>query len=169
MITKLVNIYAPIAIRVVKPPVSGKVDNVTMSLGDIKKCLYARATVYEVLADGTTVKLTLKNYRDDHSHLIKPVVPDTTDDDVVADNEADYGEIIDDNIDEKINAEINVEPESDIVNEDVNNPTEDGIIESDVSENVPNTLVEPTELDIQDVPKKNTSINKKKKNTNNNR
>ena len=162
MITKLVNVYAPIAIRVVKPPVSGKVDNVTMSLGDIKKCLYARATVYEVLADGTTVKLTLKNYRDDHSHLIKPVVPDSTDDDVVVNIEVDSGEIVDDNIDEKMNAEIDVEPESDIVDAD-------NIIESDVSENVPNTLVEPTELDVQDVPKKNTSTNKKKKNTNNNR
>lgn len=169
MITKLVNIYAPIAIRVVKPPVSGKVDNVTMSLGDIKKCLYARATVHEVLADGTTVKLTLKNYRDDHSHLIKPVAPDSTDDDVVVNNEVDSGEIVENNIDEKMNTEIDVEPESDIVDEDVNNTTEDCIIESDVSENVPNTLVEPTELDVQDVPKKNTSTNKKKKNTNNNR
>ena len=167
MITKLVNVYAPIAIRVVKPPVSGKVDNVTMSLGDIKKCLYARATVHEVLADGTTVKLTLKNYRDDHSHLIKPVAPDSTDDDVVVNNEVDSGEIVDDNIDEKMNAEIDIEPESDIIDEDANNTTEDGIIESDVSENVPNTLVEPTELDVQDVPKKNTSTNKKKKNTNN--
>jgi hypothetical protein len=169
MITKLVNIYAPIAIRVVKPPVSGKVDNVTMSLGDIKKCLYARATVHEVLADGTTVKLTLKNYRDDHSHLIKPVAPDTTEDDVVVNNEVDSGEIVDDNIDAKMNAEIDVEPESDIIDEDANNTTEDGIIESDASENVPNALVEPTELDVQDVPKKNTSTNKKKKNTNNNR
>ena len=167
MITKLVNIYAPIAIRVVKPPVSGKVDNVTMSLGDIKKCLYARATVHEVLADGTTVKLTLKNYRDDHSHLIKSTVPDTTND-VVVDNEVDCGEITDNNIDEKINAEINVEPESDIINEDVNNTTEDGIIESEVSENVPNALVESTEPNIQNIPKKNTSANKKKKNTNNN-
>ena len=168
MITKLVNVYAPIAIRVVKPPVSGKVDNVTMSLGDIKKCLYARATVHEVLADGTTVKLTLKNYRDDHSHLVKPAVPDTTEDNVVVDNEVDHGEIIDDNIDEKINADINVEPKSDIVDEAVNNTTEDDIIESDVSENVPNTVVESTDLNIQTAPKKNTSTNKKKKNTNNN-
>lgn len=168
MITKLVNIYAPIAIRIVKPPVSGKVDNATMSLGDIKKCLYARATVYEVLADGTTVKLTLKNYRDDHSHLVKPATPDTTDDDVEVDNEVDCGEIIDDNIDEKINEEINVESESDIINEDVNNTTEEGIIESDISENVPNTLVGSNELNVQATPKKNTSTNKKKKNTNNN-
>ena len=169
MITKHVNIYAPIAIRVVKPPVSGKVDNVTMSLGDIKKCLYARATVYEVLADGTTIKLNLKNYRSDHSHLVKPVAPDTTEDDVVVNNEVDSGEIVDDNIDEKMNAEIDVEPESDIIDEDVNNTTEDGIIEFDVSENIPNAVVEPTELDVQDVQKKNTSTNKKKKNTNNNR
>ena len=167
MITKLVNIYAPIAIRVVKPPVSGKVDNVTMSLGDIKKCLYARATVHEVLADGTTIKLTLKNYRSDHSHLVKPVAPDTTDD-VVVDNEVDCGGIIDDNVDEKINAEINVEPDSDIINEDINNTTEDGIIEYDVTENVPNALVESTEPNVQTTPKKNTSTNKKKKNTNNN-
>lgn len=168
MITKLVNIYAPIAIRVVKPPVSGKVDNVTMSLGDIKKCLYARATVYEVLADGTTIKLNLKNYRDDHSHLIKHVSPDTAADNVVVDNEVDYGEIIDDNIDEKINEEINVEPESDIIDEAANNITGESVIEFNISENVPNAIVESSDLNIQTTPKKNTSTNKKKKNTNNN-
>lgn len=66
MKTKLVNVYAPIAIRSINPPIHGRKKNVTMSLSDILKCIYNRAVIDEILPDGSTIRLTSKNYRDDH-------------------------------------------------------------------------------------------------------
>jgi len=63
--TKIVNIKATIPVRDVTPPISGTRTNIKMTLSDILKCLCRRAIVEQVLSDGSTVRLTTKNFRDD--------------------------------------------------------------------------------------------------------
>lgn len=60
--TKKVNINAPVAIRNITPPIYGTCNNIIMSTGDILKCLCKRAVVDEILPDGSTIRLTMKNY-----------------------------------------------------------------------------------------------------------
>ena len=60
--TKRVSIDAPIPIRTLKPVIYGYVPEEILSTGDILKCLCKRAKVYELLPDGTKVKLTYSNY-----------------------------------------------------------------------------------------------------------
>lgn len=67
VMTKRVNIDAPTAIRALNPPLLGKANNIIMSTGDILKCLCKRAKVYEVLPDGTTIRLNMANYYLDNS------------------------------------------------------------------------------------------------------
>lgn len=64
--TKRVNINAPVAIRTITPPIYGRVSNIVMTTGDILKCLCKRAVVDEILPDGSTVRLTMKNYYTDN-------------------------------------------------------------------------------------------------------
>ena len=64
--TKLVNIDAKIPVRNIDPPVYGKCERVVMTTGDILKCLLRRATIHEILPDGSTVKLTTQNYFTDN-------------------------------------------------------------------------------------------------------
>ena len=82
MMTKLVNINAPIAIRNIKPPIYGVCNNVVMTTGDILKCLCKRAIIDEILPDGSTVRLTMKNYYTDNGagldasiHEVKNIEP----------------------------------------------------------------------------------------------
>lgn len=70
-IVKTVNVNATIPIRNITPPMYGKYMNIKMTVSDILKCLCRRAIVEEVLSDGTTVRLNMKNFRDDHSTLVK--------------------------------------------------------------------------------------------------
>lgn len=64
--TKRVNINAPVAIRNITPPIYGVCKNVIMSTGDILKCLCKRAIVDEILLDGSTVRLNMRNYYTDN-------------------------------------------------------------------------------------------------------
>ena len=69
--TKRVNIKAPVAIRTITPPIYGTIRNIEMTTSDILKCLCRRAIVEEILDDGSTVRLSMKNYYLDNN---KPVV-----------------------------------------------------------------------------------------------
>lgn len=76
--TKRVNINAPVAIRNITPPIYGTCNNIVMSTGDILKCLCKRAKMEEILPDGSTVVLTMKNYYTDNgagldAEKVKPV------------------------------------------------------------------------------------------------
>lgn len=64
--TKRVNINASVAIRNITPPIYGVCKNVIMSTGDILKCLCKRAIVDEILPDGSTVRLNMRNYYTDN-------------------------------------------------------------------------------------------------------
>lgn len=70
---KRVNIYAPVAIRTITPPIYGTCNDIMMTSGDILKCLCKRATVEEILSDGTKVRLTMKNYCLDNEPVVKKV------------------------------------------------------------------------------------------------
>lgn len=72
---KKVNITAPIPIRTVFPNIYGKVDGVMMTPSNILKCLIARATVYEVLSDGSLCKLNYNNYNKVNKPLIRSTKP----------------------------------------------------------------------------------------------
>ena len=60
--TKVVNIYPSMPITGVNPPIRTTVKRVTKSIEEIRACLMARATIEEVLADGSTVRLNIGNY-----------------------------------------------------------------------------------------------------------
>lgn len=60
--TKRVNIQARTAVRNTNPPIYGTINDIIMSTGDILKCLVKKATVDEILPDGSTVRLNYKNY-----------------------------------------------------------------------------------------------------------
>ena len=70
---KRVNVNAPIPIRTVTPYIYGRLENVSMSPSTILKCLIGRATVYEILSDGTLLKLNEKNYSTENKPAGKKV------------------------------------------------------------------------------------------------
>ena len=68
---KVVNINATIPIVNVTPQLYGYREGIKMTLSDILKCLMRRAIIHEVMPDGSTIRLTLKNFRDDNRALMK--------------------------------------------------------------------------------------------------
>lgn len=64
---KKVNIRASVPIKDFKPPIYGTCNGIEMSTGDILKCLCKHAIVEEVLPDGSTVRLDMKNYYTDNA------------------------------------------------------------------------------------------------------
>lgn len=82
--TKRVNVRATVAVRNTNPPIYGTYKNIIMTTGDILKCLTKRATVDEILPDGSTIRLNYKNYYTDNGagldakgeiNIIKPKQP----------------------------------------------------------------------------------------------
>ena len=69
---KTVNINATIPIVNVTPPLYGYREGIKMTISDILKCLMRRAIIHEVMPDGTTIRLDLKNFRDDNRAAMKP-------------------------------------------------------------------------------------------------
>ena len=59
---KKVNIVAQIPIRTVYPPIYGTYHGVMMSPAIILKCILHKAIVEEILPNGDTIRLTVKNY-----------------------------------------------------------------------------------------------------------
>lgn len=64
--TKRVNVRANVAVRNINPPIHGTCNDIIMTTGDILKCLCKRAHVEEILPNGTTVTLNMKNYFTDN-------------------------------------------------------------------------------------------------------
>ena len=66
--TKKVNVSAPTMVTNTHPQLYGFVPNVTLTLEDILKCLVRRGvTVDEILNDGSTIRLNLKNYMNNNN------------------------------------------------------------------------------------------------------
>jgi len=59
---KQVNVFASVPVVTIENPFSGYIRNVTMDSDDIRKCLFAKAKVEEILPSGKTVKLDFTNY-----------------------------------------------------------------------------------------------------------
>lgn len=78
---KVVSIYPTAPITSVNPPIRSSVRNVTKSIDAIRKCIIARARVYETLNSGEKLLLDLTNYDKDNnaSPVTEPVKvePDT--------------------------------------------------------------------------------------------
>ena len=68
---KTVNINATIPIVNVTPPLYGYREGIKMTISDILKCLMRRAIIHEVMPDGTTIRLDLKNFRNDNRAAMK--------------------------------------------------------------------------------------------------
>ena len=64
---KKVNIKASVPIKDFRPPIYGTCNGIEMTTGEILKCLCKRAIVDEVLPDGSTIRLDLKNYYTDNT------------------------------------------------------------------------------------------------------
>ena len=72
---KKVNIRASVPIKDFKPPIYGTCNGIEMTTGEILKCLCKRAIVDEVLPDGSTIRLDLKNYYTDNTPKTTTEVP----------------------------------------------------------------------------------------------
>lgn len=59
---KIVNIKTTRPIRTIRPAILQSVEGIKLTVGDIRRVIYSRALVDEVLSDGSTVRLTLDNY-----------------------------------------------------------------------------------------------------------
>jgi len=68
---KKVNVIAPIPIRTVNPPIYGKKEGLSMTPANILKCIIGRATVYEILSDGSKLRLTTSNYNKENHPVPK--------------------------------------------------------------------------------------------------
>lgn len=64
---KVVSIYPTAPITSVNPPIRSSVRNVTKSVDAIRKCIIARARVYETLDSGEKLLLDLTNYDKDNN------------------------------------------------------------------------------------------------------
>lgn len=64
---KKVNIKASVPIKDFRPPIYGTCNGIDMTTGEILKCLCKRAIVDEVLPDGSTIRLDMKNYYTDNT------------------------------------------------------------------------------------------------------
>lgn len=173
--TKRVNINAPVAIRTITPPIYGTCKNIIMSTGDILKCLCKRAIVDEILPDGSTVRLTMKNYYTDNGAGLdaskvtpiiaeepNPVEVDTTDKVVEIVPEVD-----------STNNDVNFEPlpeidnNSEEIEEKVCEPVVNEVVETtEVNESENTTTAEeeqPCEVKKTNTTKKKTTTSSKKK------
>ena len=72
---KKVNIRASVPIKDFRPPIYGTCNGIEMTTGEILKCLCKRAIVDEVLPDGSTIRLDLKNYYTDNTPKTITEVP----------------------------------------------------------------------------------------------
>lgn len=92
---KNVKIHAPIAIKTVKPTIYGDIDKISMSPATILKCLIGRATVWEILSDGSLLKLNNHNYNTVNSpatvYADSKVVAKDVDKSAPATEEVNYG------------------------------------------------------------------------------
>ena len=151
VMTKRVNIRTTMAVRNINPPICGTCNNVIMSTGDILKCLCRRAFVEEILPDGTTVRLNMKNYYTDNGagldatkkvEVVKEpeveVIPAVEDpEEVIPAAE----ESVEEPVKEKTIEESVVEPEAESVDE----PVKDETIEESEVEVIP-AVEEPEEV-----------------------
>lgn len=73
--TKRVNVTTVVAVRTTNPPICGTLKNIEMTTGDILKCLCKRAFVEEILPDGSTIRLNMKNYYTDNTPVVAAAAP----------------------------------------------------------------------------------------------
>ena len=59
---KRVNVYAGAPVVAIKYPITGTVRNILLSTDEIRKCIFAKAKVEEILPNGRTVRLDFTNY-----------------------------------------------------------------------------------------------------------
>lgn len=152
--TKKVNINAKIPVRTIVPPIYGVINGVSMSPANIFKCLNHRAIIDEVLSDGSTVRLTMKNYNKDNSWMVKKAdetsfeelvdssfIPEESSEEEVENTGDDSGESVD-TVDEAPVVMINggeVEPVTDVIVEV--STIDDEAVPEDM-------LVDPVELPV---------------------
>ena len=74
MMIKRVNVRTNTAIRNIEPPIYRSRDDIKLSTRDIKMCLLHGAYVYEILNDGSTIRLNLNNYNRENNKAVSPVI-----------------------------------------------------------------------------------------------
>lgn len=69
---KKVNVYPVVPIYALRTPINSTTLHAELSTGDILTCIYARAKVEEILPNGQTIRLDLKNY--DKNNYCEPTI-----------------------------------------------------------------------------------------------
>lgn len=136
--TKRVNINAPVAIRNITPPIYGVCKNVIMSTGDILKCLCKRAIVDEILPDGSTVRLNMRNYYTDNGAGLDAFVIDVAEnkpaDQSIAHDEKSTATVVDTDTTNIPGVVNETKDEDNITSTEENNSNDDNIDESTIIE-----------------------------------
>lgn len=71
---KLVNVYPNAPITTINPPIRTRLNNINMSVEDIRKCLIATAYVEEILDGRKTIPLDFSNYDKDNDLIPAEVI-----------------------------------------------------------------------------------------------
>ena len=75
---KLVNVYPNVPITTINPPIRTRLNNINMSVEDIRKCLIATAYVEEILDGRKTIPLDFSNYDKDNDLIPAEVIKTDT-------------------------------------------------------------------------------------------
>ena len=75
---KLVNVYPNAPITTINPPIKTRLNNINMSVEDIRKCLIATAYVEEILDGRKTIPLDFSNYDKDNDLIPAEVIKTDT-------------------------------------------------------------------------------------------
>ena len=75
---KLVNVYPNAPITTINPPIRTRLNNINMSVEDIRKCLIATAYVEEILDGRKTIPLDFSNYDKDNDLIPAEVIKTDT-------------------------------------------------------------------------------------------
>ena len=71
---KKVNVRTYTEIRNIETPIYNSKQNISMNTKDIRTCLMKGAYVYEILRDGSTIRLNLNNYNKENDVIASPVM-----------------------------------------------------------------------------------------------
>ena len=134
---KKVNIRASVPIKDFRPPIYGTCNGIEMTTGEILKCLCKRAIVDEVLPDGSTIRLDLKNYYTDNTPKTTTEVP-----------AADKVQVVETSVPVEVHDEAPVVELEPVV--ECETATIDAIEEADAADAVVEVETTPVEEDVTD-------------------
>lgn len=167
---KTVNINATIPIVNVTPPLYGYREGIKMTISDILKCLMRRAIIHEVMPDGTTIRLDLKNFRNDNRAAMKAEKEEKTEEQPKVEKTEDASQELSQNTEEQpavfvtgmsLEGDVPVEDQPAVLTTSASTSDEEVVIEAEHSEPVKVEEATATVTTTKSTSKKSSKKKKK--------